>query len=71
MKAQFSLDFLNKEYLNFKIKFNIKFLIIFIALLKIKIKNYLYLMYEEYFKNLKSKFILSRKHTYKFYAYMR
>ncbi|WP_223230291.1 hypothetical protein, partial [Campylobacter concisus] len=49
-KAQFSLDFLNKEYLNFKIKFNIKFLIIFIALLKIKIKNYLYLMYEAYFK---------------------
>ena len=50
MKAQFTLDFLNKEYLNFKIKFNIKFLIIFIALLKIKIKNYLYLMYEAYFK---------------------
>ena len=25
MKVQFSLDFLNKEYFNFKTKFNIKF----------------------------------------------
>ena len=33
MKAQFTLDFLNKEYLNFKIKFNIKISIIFIVLL--------------------------------------
>ena len=50
MKAQFPLDFLNKEYLNFETKFSIKFLIIFIVLLKIKIKIYLCLKFKAYFK---------------------
>ena len=33
MKAQFSLDFVNKEYVNFKTKFNIKFQLSLIVLL--------------------------------------